>query len=120
MASPLLNVLIASRNCRAPDCATPRSMKRCTFFGSALSAAWARAIGPVSTCDRYSTPAGDRYCTDWPNAGAAQAATREHTVTTLRVLNIPTLLPTVRVRRDRMAARLCWFTMYRPVVLLLR
>src|SRR5688500_1502476 len=43
---------------------------RSTLAGSAASAAWARAIGPVSAWARYSTPAGDRYWTDWASAGA--------------------------------------------------
>src|SRR5688572_17581864 len=46
-------------------------MKRWTFFGSAARAACARATGPVSACERYSTPAGDLYWTDWPNAADA-------------------------------------------------
>ena len=49
-------------------------MNRWTFFGSAASAACARATGPVSACERYSIPAGDLYWTDWPNAADAMPA----------------------------------------------
>src|SRR4051812_26529419 len=85
-------------------------MKRCTFFGSALSAAWARAIGPVSGCDRYSMPAGDLYCTVWPNAGIDHAATRAHTeghtvTTNLRVLDIPAPCRSLGRPRDWLAFR---------------
>ena len=64
IARPRLNVAIASRNCRAPDCATPSWIIRWMLRGSATSALSAWAIAPVSGCDRYSTPAGERYCTD--------------------------------------------------------
>jgi hypothetical protein len=37
-------------------------MRRSTFAESAVDAALARAMGPVSDCARYSMPAGDRYC----------------------------------------------------------
>ena len=37
---------------------------RATLRGSAASAARAVAIASVSGSERYSTPAGDRYCTD--------------------------------------------------------
>jgi hypothetical protein len=48
IASPRVKVWIASRNCRAPDWATPSWMMRATFRGSAASALSARAIAPVS------------------------------------------------------------------------
>src|SRR5438874_2079921 len=38
MARPRVKVWIASRNCRAPDCATPRAMILSTLRGSAASA----------------------------------------------------------------------------------
>src|SRR4030095_16068803 len=68
MAMAFVKVSIASRNWRAPDCATPSAMKRSTFLGSADSAASARAMGPVSDWERYSTPAGERYCSDCAEA----------------------------------------------------
>src|SRR5438477_1883155 len=49
-------------------------MMRSTLRGSAASARSARATPPVSGCDRYSTPAGERYCTDWLHAGVRWAA----------------------------------------------
>src|SRR5712664_4594948 len=39
-------------------------MMRSTFLGSAARALSARAIALVSRCERYSTPAGERYSTD--------------------------------------------------------
>src|SRR5678815_4111564 len=74
MAMAFVKVSIASRNWRAPDCATPSAMKRSTFVGSADSAAWARAMGPVSDWERYSTPAGERYCTDCAEAAVDATA----------------------------------------------
>ena len=74
ISSPRVNVAMASRNCRAPDWATPRSMMRAMFFGSASSAARALLTASVSGSERYSTPSGDRYCTDcapvWPASSA--------------------------------------------------
>src|SRR5438874_5144573 len=74
ISSPRVNVAIASRNCRAPDWATPRSMIRAMSFGLASSAFRALLIASVSGSERYSTPAGDRYCSDctpaWPAASA--------------------------------------------------
>src|SRR3989449_9925233 len=64
MPRPRVNVAIASRYCRTPDCATPSAMILSTLRGSAADALSARAIAPVSRCDRYSTPAGERYSTD--------------------------------------------------------
>src|SRR5689334_13781973 len=75
MTSPRVNVSIASRNCRAPDWATPRLMMSWTLRGSAASACCARAIGPVSAWDLYSTRAGDVYCTDWAWLGIASTLT---------------------------------------------
>src|ERR1017187_1567164 len=98
MASPRVNVWMASRNCRMPDWAVPSWMNRSTLRGSVARACSARAIPPVSGCDRYSTPAGERYCTDWPAAGAetpATAATRTaatRTVARLRVRGIVSFL----------------------------
>ena len=65
IASPRVKVSIASRNCRAPDWATPSAMMRSTLRGSARARAWARATAPVSASERYSTPAGERYWTVW-------------------------------------------------------
>src|SRR3989442_13226545 len=48
-------------------------MMRSTLRGSAARALSARAIAPVSRCERYSTPAAERYWTDWPPAGAGAA-----------------------------------------------
>src|SRR5436190_22286656 len=64
ISRPRENVRIASRTCRAPDCATPSAMIRSTFRASVRSALSARAIAPVSACARYSMPAADLYCTD--------------------------------------------------------
>src|ERR1700674_4169631 len=50
-------------------------MIRATLRGSAASARSARAIGPLSGCERYSTPAGERYCTDCAAAGIAPTTT---------------------------------------------
>src|SRR5262245_20763957 len=65
---------MASRNCRAPDWATPRSMMRVTFLGSASSAARALLTASVSGSERYSTPSGDRYCSDGTPVWRASSA----------------------------------------------
>ena len=44
------------------------------FFGSASSAARAVLIASVSGSERYSTPAGDLYCTDVVPAWSAASA----------------------------------------------
>src|SRR5688572_8739982 len=43
-------------------------MKRATLRGSAASAACAFVTASVSGSERYSTPAGERYWTDWAPA----------------------------------------------------
>src|SRR6185503_14482978 len=70
---PRENVRIASRNWRAPDCATPSAMIRSTLRASPRSALSARAIAPVSAWARYSTPAADLYCTDWADSDETAA-----------------------------------------------
>src|SRR6266571_5653738 len=64
MPRPRVNVAIASRYWRTPDCATPSAMSLSALRGSAASTLSARAMAPVSRCERYSTPAGERYSTD--------------------------------------------------------
>src|SRR5262245_60677991 len=74
ISSPRVNVAIASRNCRAPDWATPRSMMRTMFLGAASKAARAFLTASVSGSERYSTPSGERYCTDCPPLWPASSA----------------------------------------------
>src|SRR6266568_1702109 len=79
-------------------------MMRSTFLGSAARALSARAIAPVSRCERYSTPAGERYSTDWAVRGITtvramrqdagrRRRTAEDGIFTDRIMHGPSLVP---------------------------
>src|SRR5512144_232795 len=84
-------------------------MMRSTFRGSWARALSALAIGPVSRCERYSIPAGERYCTDCPETGPAAAATASHTVNIQRFrIGCPrlwSLPPTMHPLKDILAPK---------------
>src|SRR5258705_11631653 len=81
---------MASRYWRTPDWATPSAMILSTFRGSVASVLSARAMAPVSGCERYCTPAGDRYCTPWAWAvvAARDAATTAERIVILENLRL--------------------------------